>query len=113
MILLTRFRTDLACLAHELQQTMQGIFITSTTLYKVHFDSPSEVFKDDNVTFIGACVEKGLVFMGRTNASDLPINTNIPLDLLSESCFDEPPRGEVLIVKTNDSGEIIECDLKL
>lgn len=90
---------------------MQGIFITDT-MYNVHFDSPSEIFGDDNFTFIGACVEKGLVFMGRSNASHLPINTNIPSDLLEDSCFDEPPRGDVLIVKTNEDGDVIEFNLK-
>jgi hypothetical protein len=88
---------------------MNGLFITDA-ICNVYFKSPSEIFGDDNFTFIGACVEKGLVFMGRSNASHLPINTNIPPYLLESSCFDEPPRGEVLIVKTNEDGEIIEFE---
>ena len=91
---------------------MQGVFVTSSDTRYVHFDAPKELFGDDNFTFIGACIEKGLVFMGRNNAKHLPVNTTIPCDLLSVSCFDEPPRGDVLIVRTNDEGEIIECDLK-
>lgn len=90
---------------------MHGIFVTSTVC-DVHFDSPKEIFGNDDFTFIGACVERGLVFMGRKDVSHLSVNTNIPLDLLNESCFDEPPRGDVLIVQTNEYGEIIECDLK-
>ena len=92
---------------------MQGIFVTWTEAYTVYFDSPNELFGDDNFTFIGACIEKDLVFMGRKEADHLPINTKLPLDLIKESNFDCQPRGEVLIVKTDSNGDIIECDLKI
>jgi len=92
---------------------MKGIFVTLDTIQSVHFDSPNELFNEDSFTIVGACIEEGLVFMGRANASHLPMNTNIPLEWFTISCFDEHPRGNVLIVKTNEEGEIIDHDLKL
>lgn len=86
---------------------MDGFFVTQTTREVVQFDSPTELFGEHAYTFIGACVEKGLVFMGKTHTNHLPINTNIPNEYLVNVCFDDSPRGEVLIVKTNDAGDVI------
>lgn len=83
---------------------MNGIFITNKEYNDVTFTNPKDLFNGRDITFIGACVEKNLVFMGLKDARHLPVNDNIPRNLLSMSVFDEPPRGPVLIVETNQDG---------
>lgn len=85
---------------------MQGIFITDTEYNDVTFKNPRDLFKGNEITFIGAWVERNLVYMGLKNTQGYPINKNIPYSLISGAVFDEPPRGPVLVVQTDENGDV-------
>jgi hypothetical protein len=87
---------------------MAGIFANiDNTMTNVTFDNPNVLFGEDReITIIGACVERNLVFMGFKNIEGEILNTTLPSELIEASVFDEHPRGPVLVVKTHDDGTI-------
>lgn len=87
---------------------MAGIFANiDNTMTNVTFDNPNVLFGEDReITIIGACVERNLVYMGFKNIQGEPLNTTLPTELIEASVFDEHPRGPVLVVKTHDDGTI-------
>lgn len=85
---------------------MKGIFITLEEYDEVTFTNPRELFDGKEITFIGAWVERNLVYMGLKNSTGYSVNKNIPPKLINGAVFDEPPRGPVLIVQTDDNGDV-------
>jgi hypothetical protein len=85
---------------------MQGIFITHEEYNDVTFKNPRDLFQGKEITFIGAWVERNLVFMGLKHTHGHSVNKNIPNHLIQGAVFDEPPRGPVLIVETNEHGDV-------
>jgi hypothetical protein len=85
---------------------MNGIFITTDEYSEVTFTNPRDLFKND-ITFIGAWVERNLVYIGLKDTRDQPLNKRIPNHWIAGAVFDEPPRGPVLIVQTNEHGDPI------
>lgn len=79
---------------------------------RIQINSPADVFQSNEFTIIGACVERNLIYVGMKDCcGDLEINNNLPSYLLEESVFDEkPPRGPIIIIRTNDTGTPIDID---
>jgi hypothetical protein len=69
------------------------------------FEVPSEAFATKTFTIIGASIENNLVMIGQDSQNDhsLPI-ANIDSSILSQFVYDDPPRGDVLFMLTNDKG---------
>jgi len=87
---------------------MAGIFANiDNTMTNVVYDNPNVLFDNREITIIGACVERNLVYLGLQNTEGEHLNTTLPTELIEASVFDEPPRGPVLVVKTHDDGTIL------
>ncbi len=69
------------------------------------FESPCEAFASKAFTIIGASIEHNLVMIGEDSQDDpeLPI-ANIDSHILTAFVYDDPPRGDVLFMLTNDKG---------
>ncbi len=69
------------------------------------FESPCEAFASKTFTIVGASIEHNLVMIGEDSQNDpeLPI-ANIDSQILTAFVYDDPPRGDVLFMLTNDKG---------
>lgn len=93
---------------------MYGILIPEDhhELKKVSFETPGDIFGQNAYTFIGACVERNLIFLGVTDQSSFRENNNIPFNLKSMSLFDDPVvRGPVLVVLTDVFGNPVDISV--
>ena len=79
------------------------------TYSTVTFDSPTEVFDNQPFTIIGASIENNLVILGLECRDHLPI-ANIKTEIMNQFVFDDPPRGNVLFLLTDDNGIPVSID---
>ena len=85
---------------------IQGLLFDNTlNTYRLFtFESPCEAFRTKTFTIIGASIENNLVMIGEdSHDKNLPM-TNIDAHVLNEFVYDDPPRGDVLFMLTNDNG---------
>lgn len=88
---------------------MKGIFINSYAgSIIVNFNTPDEVFRSD-FTIVGACPENDLIMIGSIDAQkDKSIPCNLSEDVLKAWNYDEVPRGDLLITKNDEKGELVD-----
>lgn len=87
-----------------------GSTLSDGEVCKIDITSPADVFGVGTFTIIGACIERGYVFVGydEKNAKDLPINMYLPPRLVDMAVLESKIHGPVLIIQTNDHGEPID-----
>jgi hypothetical protein len=69
------------------------------------FESPCEAFASKTFTIVGASIEHNLVMIGEDSQDDPePSIANIDSHILTAFVYDDPPRGDVLFMLTNDKG---------
>ena len=69
------------------------------------FESPCEAFASKTFTIVGASIEHNLVMIAEDSQDDHEISiANIDPQLLVAFVYDDPPRGDVLFMLTNNKG---------
>lgn len=86
---------------------IQGLIFDhfTQTVRLISFESPCEAFASKTFTIVGASIEHNLVMIGEDLQEDpeVPI-ANIDPSILTAFVYDDPPRGDVLFMLTNDKG---------
>jgi hypothetical protein len=91
--------------------TVTGVFFDRRNSQYELFDftSPSEAFRGEQFTILGASVENNLVMVGVEYWENEPLSGLQP-NILSQFVYDDPPRGDLLFILTNESGVPISFD---
>lgn len=85
--------------------TVTGVFYDCRLSQYELFDfaSPSEAFRGNHFTIVGASIENNLVMVSVENFDSEPLST-IDSNILSHFVYDVPPRGDLLFILTDENG---------